>query len=176
MTNQKPTYDELASALLILEDAWYDFFGQVCSNPVTNAWGQNVDFTAINLAREKTSGLVYRLKNAEQKFLSDLAEYKNSSNMLGLTPGPVASAEEAQSSSLQKYLEESDEYNFMDLVLEDMVLEEKRRQSKNCETVMTSAAIRENVRDEISYELREFSSLLFRALQRAATGKTKISE
>lgn len=173
MTNQKPTYEELASALLILDDAWYNLFGQVCSNPVTNAWGKSVDFTAMNNAREKTSGVVYRLKASEQEFLSDLAEYKNSSKPLELTPAPE---EPAESPSLQKYLAESDEYNFMDLLMEDMVLEEQRRQSKNCRTVMSSAEIRKNMHDEISYELREFSSLLFRALQRAATGETDLSE
>ncbi|WDR21490.1 hypothetical protein PJM36_0205 [Salmonella phage vB_SenM_UTK0005] len=40
MTAQKPTYDELAAALIHLDDAFQDLFGQVCSNTVTNAWGK----------------------------------------------------------------------------------------------------------------------------------------
>lgn len=46
--SDEPTYEALVQSLLALDDGWSDLFGQCCSNPVKNAWGQNVDFTALN--------------------------------------------------------------------------------------------------------------------------------
>lgn len=36
-------------------EAWDDLFSQCCSNPVTNEWGEPVDFSLVNKAREQSS-------------------------------------------------------------------------------------------------------------------------
>ncbi|PCR16424.1 hypothetical protein CQA65_30135, partial [Klebsiella pneumoniae] len=53
--SDEPTYEALVESLLALDDGWSDVFGQCCSNPVKNAWGENVDFTALNKGREVAS-------------------------------------------------------------------------------------------------------------------------
>lgn len=44
--------DQLVAALEKYEDAHSDLFGQCCSNPVTNAWGKQVNMAKLNDAHE----------------------------------------------------------------------------------------------------------------------------
>lgn len=44
--------DQLLAALEMYEVAHLDLFSQCCSNPVTNAWGKQVNMTKLNEAHE----------------------------------------------------------------------------------------------------------------------------
>lgn len=175
---QKPTYDELASAVLLLEEAWNDLFSQVCSNPVTNAWGKPVNFTVLNQAREQTSGLVYRLKELSGKMAEDFAkehkEYLESPKSVVLEPESSVVKEEPP--SLQKYLENFDEYSFTSLLLRDMVDMERRRQGKNCSEVQSDYDIEQMFRDQLeaTYSPIDLAVLIVKALACAAKGDINV--
>lgn len=151
----KPTYEELAQAILLLEEAWGDLFGQVVSNPVRNAWGKPVDFTAINIAREKTSGLVYRL------------------NHYSVETTPLAS--EPPRPTLQQYLQDSDDqgYNMKDMLLEQFVAAERRRMSKSGEDE-TGRSLYYEVEEKINNEipLVDVLQAVFHVFERVAKGDT----
>lgn len=113
MTVNKPTYEEMQAALLNLDQAWHELFGQICSNPVKNAWGQPINFAEINNLREKASSVVYHAKASQAE---------------SVTPKTTL--------SLQAYLADKDNsHNFRDHVLDYFVQQEQRRQSKNCPEV-----------------------------------------
>lgn len=99
MTAQKPTYDELAAALIHLDDAFQDLFGQVCYNTVTNAWGKPVNFSVMNKHREQASSTISNLRRTM----------------------------DAKQPSIQQYLENFDEYSFKDLLFKDLVEQELLR-------------------------------------------------
>lgn len=152
----KPTYEELAQAILLLEDAWGELFGQVCSNPVRNAWGMTVDFTAINIAREKTSGLVYRLKHHS------------------VETTPLAS--EPPRPTLQQYLQDSDDqgYNMKDMLLEQFVAAERRRMGKSGESETGRSLYYEVEQDinNLQIPLVDVLQAVFHVFERAAKGDT----
>lgn len=169
---QKPTYDELASAVLLLEEAWNDLFSQVCSNPVTNAWGKPVNFTVLNQAREQTSGLVYRLKELSGKMAEDFAkehkEYMESPKSLVLEPAV---------STLQSYLANSDDhgYNMKEMLIEYYVEQELRRINKNGEDQRErwlGLAIEERINNN-EIPLVDILQAVFYVLEKVAKGNTK---
>lgn len=45
----------LKSLTELYGEAWDDLFSQCCSNPVSDAWGNPVNFTLVNKAREQSS-------------------------------------------------------------------------------------------------------------------------
>lgn len=142
----KPTYEELEKALLHLDDAWSDLFGQACSNPITNAWGQKINFTQVNEHREKASSVVSRLRTAN-------------------VPAPT----------LQTYLSnENNAYSFRDAVLDYFVKQEQRRQSKNCPEVQEWQEIANEVEEGLdSRPVLEVVEAIFYALSKASKGETK---
>lgn len=170
---QKPTYEELAKGILLLEEGWNDLFGQVCSNPVQNAWGQPVDFTAINLAREQTCGLVYRLKKHSEQlaedFIQKYPEYLKGSEPLVFQP---------ETPTLQSYLSETDspEYNMKDMLLQHFVDQERRRMSKSGETddVRNLDSEVETRINNLEIPLVDVIEAVFGVLARVAKGDTKV--
>lgn len=54
--------DEILAALEKYEAAHSDLFGQCCSNPVTNAWGEKVNMTLLNEAHVAGSSVIARAK------------------------------------------------------------------------------------------------------------------
>lgn len=82
MTTQKPTYDELAAALIHMDDAFQDFFGQVCSNPVTNAWGQPVNFSVMNKHREQASSTISNLRQTVDAKQPSIQQYLETSTSI----------------------------------------------------------------------------------------------
>ncbi len=46
-----PTYRNLLKVLQAYQDAFEHLFGQCASNPIRNAWGQQIDMTKLNEAR-----------------------------------------------------------------------------------------------------------------------------
>lgn len=148
----KPTYEELATALVHLDDAWSELFAQTCSNPVTNAWGKPVDFTEVNNFREKASGTVYRTRQA----LKDTKP-------------------ETPTTGIQNYLENFDGYSFTDLLLRDLINTERRRQEKNCPVVQSDDEIEQIVREELNgtYSPIDLAVMIVQALSYAAKGETK---
>lgn len=171
----KPTYEELAQGVLDLEEAWQDLFGQICSNPVKNAWGQPVDFTNINNAREKTSGLVYRLKyhsaEAVKKFVEECQDYRKSSDPVLLMPS------EPPRPTLQQYLQDSDDqgYNMKDMLLQSFVDEERRRMSKTGEDESGRnlySEVEQKIND-LDISLVDVLQAVFHVFERAAKGDTK---
>ncbi|WQZ19173.1 hypothetical protein HNGLIVSP_CDS0090 [Escherichia phage 241] len=148
MTAQKPTYDELAAALIHLDDAFQDLFGQVCSNTVTNAWGQPVNFSVMNKHREQASSTISNLRRTM----------------------------DAKQPSIQQYLENFDEYSFKDLLFKDLVEQEQRRQSKNCSEVQSSDEIRQIVEQEFDnmYDPIGLAVMIVKALAYAAKGETDV--
>lgn len=154
---EMPDQDELASALMYLDNAWSELFAQTCSNPVSNAWGKSLDFTEVNNFREKASGTVYRTRLALK------GETKE------------AQPEAPATTGIQKYLENFDQYSFTDLLLRDLVNTERRRQEKNCPTVQSDHEIEEIVREELNsaYSPIDLAVMIVQALSYAAKGETK---
>ncbi|AFO10319.1 hypothetical protein AB4U81_003495 [Salmonella enterica] len=148
MTAQKPTYDELAAALIHLDDAFQDLFGQVCSNTVTNAWGKPVNFSVMNKHREQASTTISNLRRTM----------------------------DAKQPSIQQYLENFDEYSFKDLLFKDLVEQEQRRQSKNCSEVQSSDEIREILEQEFegTCDPIGLAVMIVKALAYAAKGETDV--
>ncbi|AFU64304.1 hypothetical protein KB816_002965 [Salmonella enterica] len=148
MTAQKPTYDELAAALIHLDDAFQDLFGQVCSNTVTNAWGKPVNFSVMNKHREQASSTISNLRRTM----------------------------DAKQPSIQQYLENFDEYSFKDLLFKDLVEQEQRRQSKNCSEVQSSDEIREILEQEFegTCDPIGLAVMIVKALAYAAKGETDV--
>ncbi|WPJ72096.1 hypothetical protein DEEACLCL_00079 [Salmonella phage CRW-SP2] len=168
---QEPTYEELAKALLVLDDAWYDLFGQVCSNPVKNAWGQPVNFTVFNQAREQTSGIVYRLKKASaaraEEFLEAHQEFLKQNHPVVFQPEP---------DTLQSYLAKSDDhgYNMKDMLLEHFVDQERRRISKSGEGEPHNLESEVETRiNNLEIPLVDVLQAAFGVLARVAKGKTE---
>ncbi|BBK03743.1 hypothetical protein [Enterobacter phage EspM4VN] len=152
-----PNQDELAAAVVHLDDAWSELFAQTCSNPVTNAWGKPVNFTEVNNFREKASGIVYRTRLALK---GESAEGKQ---------------EAPASTGIQNYLENFDQYSFTDLLLRDLINTERRRQEKNCPVVQSDHEIEEIVREELNgtYSPIDLAVMIVQALAYAAKGETK---
>ncbi|AGF89043.1 putative uncharacterised protein [Salmonella phage Vi01] len=148
MTAQKPTYDELAAALIHLDDAFQDLFGQVCSNTVTNAWGKPVNFSVMNKHREQASSTISNLRRTM----------------------------DAKQPSIQQYLENFDEYSFKDLLFKDLVEQEQRRQSKNCSEIQSSDEIREILEQEFegTCDPIGLAVMIVKALAYAAKGETDV--
>lgn len=157
MSSEMPGQDELAAAVMYLDNAWSELFAQTCSNPVTNAWGKPVDFTEVNNFREKASGIVCRTRLALE---GESAEGKQ---------------EAPASTGIQKYLENFDEYSFTDLLLRDMINTERRRQEKNCPEVQSDHEIEQTVREELNgtYSPIDLAVMIVQALSYAAKGETK---
>lgn len=152
-----PNQDELAAAVVHLDDAWSELFAQTCSNPVTNAWGKPVNFTEVNNFREKASGIVYRTR-------------------LALKGESTEAKQEAPATTgIQNYLENFDEYSFTDLLLRDMINTERRRQEKNCPEVQSDHEIEQQVREELNgtYSPIDLAVMIVQALSYAAKGETK---
>lgn len=152
-----PNQDELAAAVMYLDDAWSELFAQTCSNPVANAWGKPVDFTEVNNFREKASGTVYRTR-------------------LALKGESVNAKQEAPAATgIQNYLENFEEYSFTDLLLRDLINTERRRQEKNCPVVQSDDEIEQIVREELNgtYSPIDLAVMIVRALSYAAKGETK---
>lgn len=147
----KPTYEELEKALLHLDDAWSDLFGQACSNPITNAWGQKINFTKINDFREMASGVVHHVKVAKK-----------------LEAPKVHLA-------LQTYLSDEDNsHSFKDTVLDYFVKQEQRRQSKNCPEVQEWQEIANEVEEGLdSRPVLEVVEAIFYALSKASKGEAR---
>lgn len=148
MTTQKPTYEELATALIHMDDAFQDLFGQVCSNPVMNAWGKPVNFAVMNKHREQASSTISNLRQTM----------------------------DVKQPSIQRYLENFDEYSFKDLLFKDLVEQEQRRQSKNYSEVQSSDEIRQNIEQEFdnAYDPIGLAVMIVKALSYTAKGETNV--
>lgn len=142
----KPTYEEMEKALIHLDDAWANFLGQVCSNPVTNAWGKTVNFTEVNKHREQASSVISRLRT-------------------GNVPAPT----------LQAYLSNEDNsYSFKDTVLDYFVEQEQRRQSKNCPEIQDWQEIADEVEEGLDARPAiEVLKAIFYALSKASKGEAR---
>lgn len=154
--SDEPTYEALVQSLLALDDGWSDLFGQCCSNPVKNAWGQNVDFTALNKGREVASSTIYKLRSSMKTSESKIPEVKQTN---------------PPKSGIQEYLENFDEYSFTDLMLRDLIDQEERRQSKNCPEVQSRDEIRVLVERDFDYGSMQLAVMIVKALSYAAKGE-----
>lgn len=154
--SDEPTYEEVVQSLLALDDGYSDLFGQCCSNPVKTAWGENVDFTAVNKGREAASSTIYKLR-------------KTSGD------NPVAKMDTPAVKGIQNYLENFDEYSFTDLLLRDLIDQEERRQSKNCPEVQPRHEIEQSIKEDLygGYDPISLAVMIVRALSYAAKGDTK---
>lgn len=157
--SDEPTYEALVQSLLALDDGWSDLFGQCCSNPVKNAWGQNVDFTALNKGREIASTTIYKLRSSMKTSESKIPEVKQ------INP---------PKSGIQEYLENFDEYSFTNLMLRDLIDQEERRQSKNCSEVQSRDEIRASVERDFDYDFMKLAVMIAKALSYAAKGETNV--
>lgn len=157
--SDEPTYEALVQSLLALDDGWSDLFGQCCSNPVKNAWGQNVDFTALNKGREVASSTIYKLRSSMKTSESKIPEVKQTN---------------PPKSGIQEYLENFDEYSFTDLMLRDLIDQEERRQSKNCSEVQSRDEIRASVERDFDYDFMKLAVMIAKALSYAAKGETNV--
>lgn len=54
-------------ALLAIQEAHNSLFIQCCSNPIKNAWGKEVDVSALNDAHQKASTALALLHTIEEK-------------------------------------------------------------------------------------------------------------
>lgn len=156
--SDEPTYEALVQSLLALDDGWSDLFGQCCSNPVKNAWGQNVDFTALNKGREVASSTIYKLRSSMKTSESKIPEVKQTN---------------LPKSGIQEYLENFDEYSFTGLMLRDLIDQEERRQSKNFPEVQSRDEIRALVERDFDYGSMQLAVMIVKALSYAAKGDTK---
>lgn len=156
--SDEPTYEALVQSLLALDDGCSDLFGQCCSNPVKNAWGQNVDFTAFNKGREVASTTIYKLRSSMKTSESKIPEVKQTN---------------PPKSGIQEYLENFDEYSFTGLMLRDLIDQEERRQSKNCPEVQSRDEIRASVERDFDYGSMQLAVMIVKALSYAAKGDTK---
>lgn len=154
--SDEPTYEALVESLLALDDGWSDVFGQCCSNPVKNAWGENVDFTALNKGREVASGTIYKLRSSMKTSEAKTSEVKQTN---------------PPKSGIQEYLENFDEHSFTDLMLRDLIDQEERRQSKNCPEVQSRDEIRALVERDFDYGSIELAVMIAKALSYAAKGE-----
>lgn len=157
--SDEPTYEALVQSLLALDDGWSDLFGQCCSNPVKNAWGQNVDFTALNNGREVASTTIYKLRSSMKTSESKIPEVKQTN---------------PPKSGIQEYLENFDEYSFTNLMLRDLIDQEERRQSKNCSEVQSRDEIRASVERDFDYDFMKLAVMIAKALSYAAKGETNV--
>lgn len=87
-------------------------------------------------------------------------------------PTPEPETEPAPEASLQKYLENFDEYSFTDLLLRDMINAERRRQEKNCPEVQSDHEIEQSVREGLEASIG-LAVMIVQALSYAAKGETK---
>lgn len=81
--------------------------------------------------------------------------------------------EEQKRRPLQEYFD--DPYLFRDLILDEFVRSEQRRQSKNCSTVESWDVIAKEIEEDINrdqYPLMEVLTAFFVALGRAGKGET----
>lgn len=157
--SDEPTYEALVQSLLALDDGCSDLFGQCCSNPVKNAWGQNVDFTALNKGREVASTTIYKLRSSMKTSESKIPEVKQTN---------------PPKSGIQEYLENFDEYSFTNLMLRDLIDQEERRQSKNCSEVQSRDEIRASVERDFDYDFMKLAVMIAKALSYAAKGETNV--
>jgi hypothetical protein len=58
---------ELMAALRKYEDAWEDMFAQCCSNPITNAWGKQVNLALMNEAHEAARSAIAQATHTGEK-------------------------------------------------------------------------------------------------------------
>lgn len=144
--SDEPTYESLVESLLAMDDGWNDIFSQCFSNEVKNAWGEKVNFTALNKGREVASTTIYKLRCSRSE--ADV-EVKR----------PESSA-----SGIQKYLENFDEYSFTSLLLRDMVEQEQRRQSKNCPEIQTAHEIEEAIKMDSNDSTIQLAIMIVKAL------------
>lgn len=158
----QPTREELIKAVADYEEAFSDLFAQCCSNPVKNAWGQTIDFTKLNIARQDNYAAANFCREA----------VKNPMPEAPVTAPVMAATPAATSTNIQKYLENFDEYSFTDLLLRDMVEEEQRRQSKNCPEVESEDSIMERYREEMRDSI-DMAVFVVKALSHAAKGVTE---
>ncbi|AUG87711.1 hypothetical protein HOS54_gp005 [Klebsiella phage Menlow] len=154
--SDEPTYEALVESLLALDDGWSDVFGQCCSNPVKNAWGENVDFTALNKGREVASGTIYKLRSSMKTSEAKTSEVKQTN---------------PPKSGIQEYLENFDEHSFTDLMLRDLIDQEELRQSKNCPEVQSRDEIRASVERDFDYDFMKLAVMIAKALSYAAKGE-----
>lgn len=157
--SDEPTYEALVESLLALDDGWSDVFGQCCSNPVKNAWGENVDFTALNKGREVASSTIYKLRSSMKTTEAKTSEVKQTN---------------PPKSGIQEYLENFDEYSFTNLMLRDLIDQEERRQSKNCPEVQSRDEIRASVERDFDYDFMKLAVMIAKALSYAAKGETNV--
>lgn len=156
--SDEPTYEALVQSLLALDDGWSDLFGQCCSNPVKNAWGEDVDFTALNKGREVASSTIYKLRSSISNTEADVKQSE-------------VKTDKPSTTGIQKYLENFDEYAFTSLLLRDMVEQEQRRQSKNCPEVQPAHEIEEAIKMESNDSSIQLALMIVKALSYAAKGE-----
>lgn len=154
MPSEMPGQDELAAAVVSLDNAWNELMTQTCSKPVINAWGKAVDFTQVKVFLGEASGTVYRTRLALKGETKD------------------AKREAPVSTGIQNYLENFDEYSFTDLLLRDMINAERRRQEKNCPVVQSDEEIELSVREGLEASIG-LAVMIVQALSYAAKGETK---
>lgn len=160
--SDEPTYEDVVQSLLALDDGYSDLFGQCCSNPVKTAWGENVDFTAVNKGREAASSTIYKLRSSISNAEADVKQSE-------------VKPDKPSTTGIQKYLENFDEYSFTDLLLRDLIDQEERRQSKNCPEVQPRHEIEQSIKEDLygGYEPISLAVMIVRALSYAAKGDTK---
>lgn len=176
--SHKPTYEELAAALVEMDDAFGELFSQVCSNPVTNFRGEPVNFRTMNDHRARAHSTIAALRSCGD----DRYAYPHLVGKLPpvtLTGAPVK-VEDKPKHNLQSYLQqEFNEYNFHDIMLDDMIKQEQRRQGKNESSVDSYSDIREQVEQDLrdaAYNPLDLATLIVGALSRIARGEVNVDE
>lgn len=171
--NTKPTYEQLAAALVNMDEAFSELFAQTCSNPVKNAWGKEIDFSKINEHRMLCQNVIHNLRTCgDDRYAYEHLKGEMPPVMLSGRPAPVV---EEPKHNLQTYFADRNfnEYNFRDILLRDLVEQEQRRQSKNCSEVEEAHEIQQRIESEYAESGTgdlEFATMIAQALHRIAKG------
>lgn len=146
----KPTYEELAQTVLCFDKTLKNLYAALGSRP-TSEKGVTVNLMELLNPLWGVDNIIVALKE------------------------PAPEPEPAPEASLQKYLENFDEYSFTDLLLRDMINTERRRQEKNCPEVQSDQEIEQTVREELNgtYSPIDLAVMIVQALSYAAKGETK---
>lgn len=146
----KPTYEELVQVVLTFDKTLKNLYAALGARP-TSERGDAVNMLGLLNPLWDIDAIVSALKDP--------------------TPEPVPAPE----ASLQKYLENFDEYSFTDLLLRDMINTERRRQEKNCPEVQSDDEIEQIVREDLNstYSPIDLAVMIVQALSYAAKGETK---
>lgn len=164
--NKSPTYEELASALVAMDEAYHELFAQCCSNPIYNSWNQQLNLAAFNKYREQASSTISKLR------LSGDERYAYEHIKKQLPPEQIVEPE--PKTNLQSWMERDfDEYSFRDILLANMVDQERRRQDKNCPVVEDDETIQRKIEEELGSDMLNFAAMLASAFSRIARGEVK---